>query len=612
MANKNLLVSGNSHIIFALVVILMVACGERQREEMLLPIPSLTAEQDQDAGTDIAPDSLNHGTDTIDRSEVFISPNDPHGSACEVGDTCLGEYCIEDADFPGGYCTYVDCAEASDCGEDAICVEGFGGTFCAPTCTSVDNCREDYACLQWTDGAEEACLPESLFGEIELPGTVDGDPCVNSADCRGGYCLSDAEGWSDGYCTTLECANFEDCASDGEDNRCLIQEQWGGTNFCVRICVSDDECRLGYDCSMIGGGLGYCAPNYRIPLDVSQDDYPFPIECVPLEGGEASIEYMIHEDTIAYMIIPFSPTGGFIEPDEIELPDGDEINFQGENEFQLTGSLLFGSINPIVVPAIEDFEDQLQEGEHRLIIEAEDEEICYYLLEEEDLGDEIDFNIYLVDVPGVDADSAEDDDNIQSMLDYVEEVYEQSDIELGEVNFYEVDGTAEALYGVLTSEWDIFQLVQESVIPEGDLDDVLSANVFFVQAMDIEGSGAIGVSAGLPGPAALHGTQASGVVFTSEFLGDEVWGGEDDVDGNEYTANVFAHEVGHYLGLFHTSEQFGNGYDPIDDTPECSGSSFPNNCDDINNLMFPYAGIENRELTEGQSWVLQVNPLTKD
>ncbi len=141
---------------------------------------------------------------------------------------------------------------------------------------------------------------------------------------------------------------------------------------------------------------------------------------------------------------------------------------------------------------------------------------------------------------------------------------------------------------------------------------MLSANVFFVQAMDIEGSGAIGISAGLPGPAALHGTQASGVVFTSEFLGDEVWGGDDDVDGNEYTANVFAHEVGHYLGLFHTSEQFGNGHDPIDDTPECSGGSFPNNCDDANNLMFPYAGIDNRELTEGQSWVLQVNPLTKD
>ena len=75
---------------------------------------------------------------------------------------------------------------------------------------------------------------------------------------------------------------------------------------------------------------------------------------------------------------------------------------------------------------------------------------------------------------------------------------------------------------------------------------------------------------------------------------------------------MFAHEVGHYLGLYHTSEQFGQGHDPLPDTAECGQREFPSGCDDLDNLMFPFAGIEHTTVTPDQVYVLQVNPLTKD
>ena len=82
------------------------------------------------------------------------------------------------------------------------------------------------------------------------------------------------------------------------------------------------------------------------------------------------------------------------------------------------------------------------------------------------------------------------------------------------------------------------------------------------------------------------------------------------MSGDEYTGIVFAHEVGHYLGLYHTSEQNGFSFDPLQDTPECGRISA--SCPDVNNLMFPFAGITHTEVSDEQGFVVGANPLTKE
>ncbi|HEY6881573.1 MAG TPA: hypothetical protein VI299_26285, partial [Polyangiales bacterium] len=68
----------------------------------------------------------------------------------------------------------------------------------------------------------------------------------------------------------------------------------------------------------------------------------------------------------------------------------------------------------------------------------------------------------------------------------------------------------------------------------------------------------IGIAGGIPGPLGLHGTERSGLALAADLMGDLV--GADQ---------VLLHEIGHYLGLFHTSESSGAVLEPLSDTPEC-------------------------------------------
>ena len=484
---------------------------------------------------------------------------------------------------------------------DAQC---FDDDFCARECEdSEEDCRPGYACL---DGL---CLPEP-----EPTGQVDGAPCDADDQCRGGTCLQDPE-WPNGYCTTLACENFMDCASDGEDNRCLLQAQQGGTNFCVRICESGRDCRDdGYICQAIGGGVGFCAPDPSQPLP-PPEGYPFDIVCglTGDESGVVEIEYEVAEDTVAYMIVPFAQDGRSVSPIRIDLPDGDTVNLRGANDFQIVPSFLSGFLNPTVIPATPDFADQLQSGTHTYVLETTSDDVCWYLLEESALGSTIDMNVYLVGVPGIDAASAPTDENFQAMLTQFDDIYSAAGVALGEVRYFDITGDDAERYEIVRSEADVQALVSLTELPgDASYDEVVSINVFFTRAFNFSGGGgAIGISMGLPGPSGPHRTRASGVAFTSEFLGETFNDGSGNVDGNVYTGVVLAHEVGHYLGLFHTTEQTLRDFDPLDDTPQCT-SGFPNSCPDLTNLMFPLAGDDHVELSAGQAWIIQVNPLTKE
>lgn len=96
--------------------------------------------------------------------------------------------------------------------------------------------------------------------------------------------------------------------------------------------------------------------------------------------------------------------------------------------------------------------------------------------------------------------------------------------------------------------------------------DPFAVNLFFVQ--DFNEVGTLGIAAGIPGPNGVPNTAASGVMVSVDT----------HLDGSGTTlltrmmGETIAHEVGHQLGLFHTSEAEGDSHDPISDTPECGTS----------------------------------------
>jgi hypothetical protein len=107
------------------------------------------------------------------------------------------------------------------------------------------------------------------------------------------------------------------------------------------------------------------------------------------------------------------------------------------------------------------------------------------------------------------------------------------------------------------------------------------------------GRGIHGLSAGLPGPAWVFGTRRSGVAIAAGEL----------LSTPDLLGLALAHELLHFLGLFHTKENdlFGapDHYDPISDTPEGSAAEA--------NLMH-YAVDGDSALSDGQAWVVRSSP----
>jgi hypothetical protein len=150
-----------------------------------------------------------------------------------------------------------------------------------------------------------------------------------------------------------------------------------------------------------------------------------------------------------------------------------------------------------------------------------------------------------------------------------------------------------------------------------------AVNLFFIEDYSGSWSGILGNAAGIPGSMGIANAwngvlnslsaHASGTTLDAQLLGETA-----------------AHEMGHQLGLFHTTEQSGTEFDIITDTAECPKSSMDNDsngqmsaeeCEGYGgeNVMFwtawsstsRSAGKKQETLSSYQQQVLKYSPLAK-
>jgi hypothetical protein len=208
-----------------------------------------------------------------------------------------------------------------------------------------------------------------------------------------------------------------------------------------------------------------------------------------------------------------------------------------------------------------------------------------------------------VGVPGLNARTADSDPDFKEMLRFFDETLSVADMALGRVRYFDVSGDIEDEFKIIRTENEVFELMRLSRAPGQSIEDLRSVNVFFVRGFAGSLFSVLGVAPGIPAMMGVHGQVGTGLIFSAENLGG--------TQGNRLVGQVLAHELGHYLGLAHTTELSGT-VDWLEDTPWCTDIRRERleNCPDYDNLMFPIASFRDRvALSDDQVFILRANPL---
>jgi hypothetical protein len=222
---------------------------------------------------------------------------------------------------------------------------------------------------------------------------------------------------------------------------------------------------------------------------------------------------------------------------------------------------------------------------------------------------EVFVNLVFVGPEGLDAATAIDDENFQQVLATFESEWGSGSI-TPQYNYLDFDGD-KAKFAVVdvTDDEDVeFNELLRTAKPG----NARTLTFFFVEEIangSAGGATILGLSAGPPGAAAQNGTSASGLVISAI----DYDAAPDDV------GKIMAHEGGHFLGLYHTTEKDGARHDLLGDTPECDPSNDANGNGTMNSDECAGKGAENvmwwtltsgeATLSDDQSWVLRRNPV---
>jgi hypothetical protein len=198
----------------------------------------------------------------------------------------------------------------------------------------------------------------------------------------------------------------------------------------------------------------------------------------------------------------------------------------------------------------------------------------------------LDLNVWLADGIAPTAATAADDTRLKAVLARIDQILSQQGIRLGDIDYYDVTDSAYDEVGTDSEFADLLRTTSAGT--------EVRLNLFFVQVAF--GNGVVGVAATVGGPK-RNGTPASGVMSIYDGYSTSTIG------------LIAAHEIGHFLGLYHTVEQDGT-HDFMDDTAECPATGQDDVCPIVGGgYLMHWQAVGGTDITDGQGLVIRGHPL---
>jgi hypothetical protein len=536
------------------------------------------------------------------------------GGRCEGG-MCAGAECARDADCgprracaagrcvdapPGG--DGAPCASAMDCEAPLRCVARGAERRCARACRSTRDCGDPTSVLCAPlpadvdgDGRDEALV--GACTAYDFDGAPTAAACARDAECGAGACLG-------GECAEV-CADASDCLAG---HACVPASRAGLTGT-VDVCghtpvtaVTVTDVALGRETVTVGS-------RRRVDLAVPPDAVS--VTLLGRQSGGADllpITFVTVTDPTGAAIFDLAELEAWRDPPLRWLPldtqqimtmlvpntTPDRLPFRG-GRLAASVSLFARAPGDTATTAI-DLVARVKRAPGGAISSGT-----------------LDLNVFCL-ATGLTAASAPGDARLQGALTRLRPILSAAGIALGTVRYFDPPPAAVSAYRVIDStEGPSSELAQMFATSAGRTEQAI--NLFLIDRIAGASGDAyvtLGVSGGLPGPPGVHGTIKSGVAvsFSEAVVGS-------GTTGQARVAQIAAHEIGHYLGLFHVRESLApcrTGTGPTASAPcapfgggDVLADTAPS---DTRNLMY-WSSMGGTTLTAGQRHVLVRSALVR-
>ncbi len=418
-------------------------------------------------------------------------------------------------------------------------------------------------------------LPDALGSPVDASSPV--DPCFTRTDCADDVrCVRDVQAAaSDRSPLSLVCGPPIGRLEVGElcdDNDDCVSGVCAVAGGCIEPCRADSDCFVGFRCDPGFTQTGPrsmqtfrgCVRSFDPPPGVRVSERQ--VGPRPGSDGETILLDQTLDFELSGELMLDTDSSGLDDVVIARVATPQEVLFDLDELFSvapLTG------INPSGNPAFFRYPNGSgappSARDFRLQIElvVPNTELFITRFERDAPGTVLDLNLFYVGVRERPMFDGSPPPIIEAALSVVRRVYEGT-LRLGRIRQRVVVGRLASQLDFVDGDLELSQLWRLSTGASRP-----AVNVFLVQSVD----GALGLAGGIPGPAIAHGTRLSGVAVSLGLLRDDP----------EFLGIVFAHEIGHFLGLFHTSEFRGSTIESLDDTPVCT----PNNDADRNRTLAP-------------------------